>query len=161
MLDTATLTSNIQTVRELVPLNGTVAITFANGQQVTLGSDHPDRDLILQQAEGSQKRNLPVGFQAGPGGQLLDLTYAYEVQVQDVSEDPEDENRIRIGFWGFCAVCYLVKDHPECSRIRSALLEALQTHRRVWFAHHTRQEESDTEVWNRILDVRPAPSPAP
>ena len=60
-----------------------------------------------------------------------------------------------VAFWAFCAVCYLTRDHPEFDRILATLWAAAGTQQRVVFAIFTWPVESETETWNKILDVRP------
>jgi hypothetical protein len=78
-----------------------------------------------------------------------------------VKDDSEDPHRLMVAFWGFSAICYLTRDHPEFERIRTTLEEAAASGSMVCFAKYTWPEESETEIWNKIMDVRPVPAPTP
>src|SRR5262249_34684196 len=108
----------------------------------------------------SLRRQTPVGFLCDGTGRITDLNYTYEVTVRFVHDDEEDSNRLFVGFWEFSEVCYLIRDHPDSQRIRETLEAAQRSGGRVVFANHMRPRESETEVWNSILDVRPLTRPA-
>jgi hypothetical protein len=71
-------------------------------------------------------------------------------------DDEDDPSRVKVAFWGFSAVCYLQRDHPEFGRILGTLAAAVGSPAQVWFANRSWPLEGETEVWNAILDVRTA-----
>ena len=73
----------------------------------------------------------------------------------------EDEGRLPIWFWAFSPVCYLTRDHPEFDRIRATLERAAASGSRMWLANGMHPVEGETEVWWKILDVRPIATPSP
>src|SRR5262249_46089424 len=97
-------------------------LTFRNGVTADLAADHPDRDLILREAQRSLQRQQPVGVVVSAAGRIVDLEHANQVLVNYVKEDDEDSSRLKVGFWGYCAICYLTRDHPEFERVRTALV---------------------------------------
>jgi hypothetical protein len=146
----------ISDVREA---EGSVQFSFQGGLTATLPTTHPDKELFLLEADLCRRYQRPVGVVVDEVGHLVDLNHTADVSVRRLGEDEDDPNRLVVGFWGFSAVCYLVRDHPNFERIRTTLEEAAATGSRVWFANYTWPEKSETEIWNRIMDVRPVQAP--
>jgi hypothetical protein len=154
---------DIQVVTEIRPGSGETNLTFQNGWTVRLPSDHPDQNFILRHANRSLNWAVPVGVFADAAGQLYELTEAHDVTVWSMQEDEEDKNRLLLGFFGFSPIAYLTRDHPYFERIQGTLAEAARSRQRLWLANYFWPVESETEIWWKIMDVRPvqAPSTAP
>jgi hypothetical protein len=135
-------------------------ITFQGGLTATLPSEHPDHDFLCRVVERSLERQRPVGFILDPEGRIIALSHTYDTNVRRV-EDDEDGRGLVIGFWSYCTVSYLTWDHPDFERIRKTLTEAIATGTSVLVANHTWPIVGETEIWNKILDVRPLPVPEP
>jgi hypothetical protein len=94
-------------------------------------------------------------------GRLLEMNLAHDSAVDSVRADEEDPSRLAIWFWAYSPVCYLTRDHPEFDRIRATLEQAATSGGRVWLANHMHLVESETEIWLKILDVRPIDARSP
>jgi hypothetical protein len=160
MLETACQVHDIQPVVNMLPCDGAWKLTFPNGWEVTLSADHPDYELLVGKAQRSMHRRKPVGVAVDANGRLIDLNHTYQVSVSWVRDDAEDSNRVMVAFWGFSAICYLTRDHPEFERIRATLTDALASGGQVVFANYSWPIEGETEIWNKLLDVRPVSGPA-
>jgi hypothetical protein len=134
--------------------NGT-EVVFSDGRVAVIPEAHPDRDLLLRCAQNSLSAREPVGVAVGATGQVLDLNHTYRTTVRFIRADEEDELRLAVGCWGFGALCYLTRDHPDFERIQAALKDAASTGAEVWLANHGWPVEGETEIWNKVLDVRP------
>jgi hypothetical protein len=155
MLGTTPSVFDIQTIRTIAPSNGAIVVAFGNGLVARVPPDHPDRDSMLRDAEDSLKRRRPVGVLVDGDGWLLELSPAHDIGVRSVREDEEHTSRLAVWFWAYSPVCYLTRDHPEFERIRATLEQAAATGGRVWLANRMRIVEGETEIWWKILDVRP------
>jgi hypothetical protein len=158
MAKTTAVLHDIRLLTAIQPGGGSVNLTLQGGLTAVLAGDHPDYDLIIQEAERSLEWQQPVGIILDAEGRILDLSHTHESLVRRFEED-EDGKRLAIGFWAFCAVCYLVHDHPDFERIVRTLTEAVATGQPVVFANETWPIEGETEIWQKILDVRPVPVP--
>jgi hypothetical protein len=143
-----------QSVTAVQPCNGSTAIHFRNGSTTSLPGTHPDRDVILLEARQSLSSGRPVGYVVDAAGSLLDLHHAHDTGIDSVKEE-DDSTRLEVWCWGFSPVCYLTRDHPEFERIRATLAAAAAGGGRVWLTTHLRTVEGETEIWHKILDVRP------
>jgi hypothetical protein len=152
--------TDIQVVTGLRRGGGAAEVTLRNGLVLHLADDHPDRDLLLQEAERSLQRQEPIGVVATADCRLVDLNYTYPVTVRFVKEDEEDGSRLMIGFWGFSPICYLTRNHPGLERIRTTLVGAAQSGAPVRLANRLWPVEGKTEVWQQVLDVRPISVPS-
>ncbi|HXG11892.1 MAG TPA: hypothetical protein VNK04_19200 [Gemmataceae bacterium] len=85
----------------------------------------------------------------------MELQCAIDTHVHEVKDCDEDPSRLEVWFWGYSPVCYLTRDHPDFERIRATLREALASQSMVWLAPHTWPVEGETEIWTKIMDVRP------
>jgi hypothetical protein len=150
---------DIQTVTEIQSGTSDVKLTFQSGLTANLSVNHPDRDLILREAERSLCHRDPVGVMVDAAGTLVDLEHAQQVAVRYVEDDAEDSNRLQVAFWGYCAICYLTRDHPEFERMRATLVEAAVRGEEVWFANRTWPVEGEAESWNKIMVIRPVKTP--
>src|SRR5262249_37649690 len=103
----------------------------------------------------------PVGLIVDGEGQILELSHVYDTSVDSIREDEEDRSRLVVWCWDYSPVCYLTRDHPDFDRIRATLDHAAASGRRVWLANRMRLVESETEIWWKILDVRPIESLTP
>jgi hypothetical protein len=155
MIGTTPQVFDIQTVRTLRPANGALALTFQSGLVAWLRPDHPDRDALLRDGEDSIRQGLPVGVMVDGEGRLLELSPTFATGVRSVREDEEDPSRLAVWCWEFSPVCYLTRNHPEFERIRATLAEAAGSGRQVWLANRMHLVEGETEIWWKILDVRP------
>jgi hypothetical protein len=155
MIGTSRLVFDIQIVTGIQPSNGALVVSFGSGLIARLPPDHPDRDGMLYEAEFSLKERTPVGMMMDADGRLLELSHAHDTGVHSVREDEEDNTRLAVWFWGYSPVCYLTRDHPEFERIRATLEQAAASGGRVWLANRMRMVEGETEIWWKILDVRP------
>jgi hypothetical protein len=163
MIGTTRKVFDIQPISAVQPSNGSLAITFQSGLVTWLPPNHPDREMILQEAEWSRQQHRPVGVMADEQGRLLELSHVYDTCVDSVREDEEDKSRLAVWCWDFSPACYLTRAHPDFDRIRATLEQAAASGGRVWLANRMRMVEGETEVWWQILDVRPvaaAPSGA-
>jgi hypothetical protein len=158
MLETSPQVVEIQAVRTIQPSNGTFVVAFENGLVAQLPPDHPDRDRMLREAEASLRQHRPVGVMVQGGGRILELSHAHETCVRSVREDEEDKSRLAVWFWDYSPVCYLSREHPEFDRIRVTLEQAAACEGRVWLANRTHPVAGETEIWWKILDVRPVES---
>jgi hypothetical protein len=55
-------------------------------------------------------------------------------------------------------VCCLTFDHPQFDRIRTTLEQAIANGARVWLANRMHRVKSETEIWWKLMDVRPLES---
>jgi hypothetical protein len=131
-------------------------MVFRDGTTALLPLAHPRHDILRYTAEHSLPWQSPIAAVLDAEGRVLDLMYTYRVTVHSVKDDEEDPNRLEVLFWGFCAVCYLTRDHPEFDRLRATLTDAIASDTPVVFANESWPVEGETEIWNRLLDVRPA-----
>ena len=158
MLETTSLVFDIQTVRALQPSNGAVMATFGSGLLAHFPLDHPDRDQMLREAKDSLRERRPVGLLVDGEGQIVELSHVHDTCVDAVRAEEEDRSRLAVWCWDYSPVCYLTRDHPEFNRIRAALDQAAASGSRVWLANRMHLVESETEIWWKILDVRPIES---
>jgi hypothetical protein len=134
-----------------------VQLCLQNGLIALVAADRPDYELILRNAESSQRLEQPVGIILDLAGHLLDFNYTYQSLVRYAQDDEDDPNRVAVGFWGYGPLCYLTRDHPEFERIKRTLDEAVAAGSMVWFANESQMVESETEIWWKLMDVRPKP----
>jgi hypothetical protein len=156
MLGTTEQVYDIQTVSEVQPCNGAVAIAFRSGLRATLPAGHPGQKVMLQTVERSLRQQEPVGVVTDRSGRLLEVNHTYRSTVRFVREDEEDSSRITVAFWAFSPVCYLTRDHPAFERIHATLGQAVASGGQVWFANFPQLVEGEAEAWWKIMDVRPA-----
>ncbi len=157
MIVTTGQTYDIQRVTAMQPCDGSTAIRFRNGSTACLPGTHPDRDIILLEAQQSLSSGVPVGYVVDAAGRLLDLHHAHDTGIHSIKGDKEDSSRLEVLCWGFSPACYLTRDHPEFERIFATLSEAVAGGGRVWLTTHLRMIEGETEIWHKIMDVRPLP----
>jgi hypothetical protein len=155
MIGTTTRVFDIQTVRSIQPSNGAVVITFTSGLVGSVPQNHPDRGKVLYEAEFALQQRWPVGVMMDRAGHILDLNNAHESLVDRIRQDEENQSRLMVCFWGYSPVCYLTFDHPEFDRIRATLEHAIAKGTRVWLANHMHMVEGETEIWWKLMDVRP------
>jgi hypothetical protein len=146
---------DIQTVRTIQTSNGALVVAFGSGLVARFPPDHPDRDRMLREAEDSLRQGRPVGVMVNGDGRILELSHAHETCVDSIREDEEDKSRLAVWFWEYSPVCYLTREHPEFDRIRATLEQAAASGSRVWLANRMHLVEGTTEIWWKILDVRP------
>jgi hypothetical protein len=156
MLGTTAQVFDIQTISTIQPSDGALVVAFRSGLLARLLPDHADRDRMLREAEDSLRRRRPVGVMVEEDGRLLELSHTHDTGVRSVREDEEHRSRLAVWFWGYSPVCYLTLDHPEFDRIRATLEQAIATGGQVWLANRMHMVEGETEIWWKILDVRPA-----
>jgi hypothetical protein len=161
MLGTTSRVIDILTVLAIQPSNGAFAITFGSGLVARVPPDHPDRDRMLREAEDSLQDRCPVGVLVNGDGYILELSHAHDACVHSILPDEDDKSRLAVSFWEYSPVCYLTRDHPEFDRIRATLEEAARTGDRVWLANRMHMVRGETEIWWKILDVRPFASVSP
>jgi len=116
---------------------------------------------MIREANSSLQQGRPVEVMANQNGLLLELSHAHEKSVRSVREDEEDKGRLAVWCWEYSPVCYLTREHPEFDRIRATLEQAAASGRRVWLANRMRLVQGETEVWWKILDVRPIEALSP
>jgi hypothetical protein len=160
MANTTAGLHDIRLLEAIQPGAGSVKVTFQGGLTAVLADNHPNYELILPEAQRSLEWQQPVGIILDVEGRILDLSHTHESLVRGFEED-EDGKRLAVCFWAFCAVCYLTHDHPDFERIVRTLTEAVATGQPVVFANETWPIEGETEIWQKILDVRPVPVPQP
>lgn len=146
----------IQVVASVEARDGGWELRFHDGTRATLPVAHPNHDLFLFQAEESVRAGCPVGAVVDEAGRVRDMNHTYRSHVDRVRDDPEDGSRVEVWFWAFSPICYLTRDHPEFDRIHTTLAEAATSGELVWLANHCRAIEGETEIWHKLLDVRPA-----
>jgi hypothetical protein len=159
MIGAATRITDIQVVTAIDARDGASELTFRGGLRAILPADHPDHDVILQQAESSLREGYLVGVLVDSLGRLVDLRYAIRSRVRLIKDDQEEPNRLEVWFWAYSPLCYLTRDHPEFERIRSSLTDAVSTGNLVWVAPHGWPVTGETETWMKIMDVRPSEWP--
>jgi hypothetical protein len=152
MLETTTQTFDIRRIRDVEAGDRAETVIFQDGSRATLCADHPDHDMLLWMARWGLRYGQLLGVAVDSAGRLLDLNSSDESQVRFVRDD---DSRLKVAFWAMSPVCYLCRDHPEFERLRSTLEQAMAAGSLVRFAHHLRPEESETETWWKIMDVRP------
>jgi hypothetical protein len=157
MIGTKTLVFDIQMVRAVQPSNGALTVAFQNGLVAWIPPDHPEKDTLVREAQYSLEQHRPVGVLVNGEGRLLELNAAHDTGVRMVRQEEGDE-RLAVWCWGYSPVCYLTRDHPEFDRIRATLEQAAVTGDRVWLANRMHLVEGETEIWWKILDVRPCDS---
>jgi hypothetical protein len=155
MIQAGTPIIDIQKVACIEPGNGVVELTFQRGGKAVLRADHPDYEIILLEANRSLRYGRPVGFLLESSGRVMELQCAIDTHVQNVKDSDEDPSRLEVWFWGYSPVCYLTRDHPDFQRIQATLLEAVSSQSMVWLAPSTWPVEGETEIWTKIMDVRP------
>jgi hypothetical protein len=155
------LVYQVRAVAEVQRLEGCAQVTFRDGSAACIDAGHPDFDVLLINAESALRPQARVGVVLGAGGRTVDLNAAHETGVRSVGEDVADRSRLAVTFWGYSPICYLTRDHPDFTRIRSTLEAAVGTEKRVWVANCSRMVESEAgidgegERWWKIMDVRP------
>jgi len=149
---------DIQVLGAVESSNGSLVLTFPSGLVAWLPLDHPERERIRRAATGFLQQRRPVGVMVNGDGRLLELSPTHETGVRSVREDEEDPSRLAVWFWAYSPVCYLTREHPEFDRIRATLEQAVASGGRVWLANRMHLVDGDTEIWWKILDVRPVPS---
>lgn len=160
MKETATRLFDIRVVTAIQQTADSTRLVFQGGLTATLTKDHPDYSLFLDAAKRSLEWQEPVGLILSADHQLLDLVHSHQSNIHILQED-EDGKGLAIGFWSVSPICYLAWDHPEFDRIRTTLVEALTANSHVLIAYETWPVVGETEIWTRILDVRPVPVPEP
>lgn len=155
MIGTTCQVFDIEAVRTVDATNGTPVVTFESGLVARVPQDHPDRDKIIREAQRSLQDCRPVGVMLNGDGRVVDLNAAHQTTVRSVLEDEDNPGRLAIWCWEFSPVCYLSRDHPEFDRIKAALQQAAASRTRVWLANRTHLVHDETEIWWKILDVRP------
>src|SRR5262249_42493884 len=88
-------------------------------------------------------------------GRILELSHAHETCVNSIREVGEDPSRLAVWFWEYSPICYLTRAHPDFDRIRATLEQAATSGNRVWLPNRMHLVEDETEIWWKILDVRP------
>jgi hypothetical protein len=145
----------IQVVTAIQPGDGATTLKFQDGSLATLPAGHPDHDLYLGDAHWSVDTGRPVGLVLDEHGLIVDLNWTWDSSVHQVRDDPEDNSRLEVWFWGYSPVCYLTRDHPEFERIRTTLAQAAAAGTMVWLANRSHMVEGETEIWHKLMDVRP------
>jgi hypothetical protein len=156
MLETSKQLCDIDIVRDIQSCNGITRILFSRSSSTALPANHPHYDLLLRQAEASLRHQFPIAVLLDTAGTVADLSEGHQVTVRRVQQDEDGVKGLRIALWELSPVCYLAKDHPDFERIRDLLLAAEKSGERLWLANRSWPVEEETEVWNSILDVRPA-----
>jgi hypothetical protein len=155
------LAYDIRAVAGVERLDSCAQVTFRDGSAACIDAGHPDFDVLLVNAESAQRPHARVGVVLGAGSRVVDLNAAHETGVRSVGEDVADRSRLAVTFWGYSPICYLTRDHPDFTRIRATLEDAVGTEKRVWVANCSRMVESEAgpdgegELWWKIMDVRP------
>jgi hypothetical protein len=154
-------TYSIQFVAAVEPCPGGTRLRFRNGTLALVPATHPDRDLFLLLVDHSLRMGCPVGVVLDEAGSVVDLNHTYQSQVHRIQNDPEDDNRLEVGFWAVSPVCHLTRDHPDFTRILRTLNDAVATEAPVWLANRSQPVVSETVIWLKLLDVRPVAELAP
>ncbi len=146
MPEALTTLTKLLVVREVQEDEGGATLHFQDGSQGRLALRDANDAAHLRLARRSQERQHPVGARFGVGDAVTALTRAdNDVPAQIWQESP---SQVRVLFEGHDGVFHLNVDHPEASRIRALLSEALREKARVWFF----VQKPDLT----LLDVRPA-----
>jgi hypothetical protein len=153
---------DIRPVAEVAPVEGGLRITFRDGTTAFLDGSHSNFELLRIHAVSNQGGAVPVGVVLDADGGIVDLNTAHDASVQFVQEVPEDNNRLKVAFWGYSPVCYLSREHPEFDRLYSTLTAAAGTRTMLWVANYSEMVEDqpktpdgEYEIWWKIMDVRP------
>ncbi|HZU35359.1 MAG TPA: hypothetical protein VFA18_05605 [Gemmataceae bacterium] len=127
------------------------ALRFQQGGLGRLALGDANYATCLRLARRSQERQHPVAVTCGEGQSIAELTRAdNDVPSQLWEEGP---SQARVLFQGHDGVFRLRADHPESTRLRALLGEALRQNARVWFI----ARKPDLA----LLDVLPAGQSAP
>ena len=155
MIELAANVINILPVTDIRSTDGAVELTLNRSLKARWPTNHPDHEIYLHQAEWSLEQGRPIGVILDATGKVVELKIALETHVQKVMDDTEDSTRVEVWFWAYSPVCYLTRDHPEFERIRPLLEQAVASNKMVWLATYPWPVESETEIWTKIMDVRP------
>ena len=105
---------------------------FQEGHQGRLALRDPSYETHLRVARRSQERRHPVGVSFADGQIITELIRADNDVPGQLWED-EAADFTHVLFQGHDGVFHVKPDHPDPSRIRTVLDEALRQKRRVWF----------------------------
>jgi hypothetical protein len=152
---------DIRRVTAALACDAGLKITFEGNVEAILPTAHPDFENLRFTAEWGLEYGYLVGLELDSEHRLVTLNHSYQSLIRSVGDDPEDSSRVIVCFWAFCSICYLTRDHPDFERIRTTLEEAHAAGSTVRFANDPLAVEGETEIWLKILDVRPIPVPAP
>lgn len=154
----------IQTVAAVWQGDDAVRVCLADGTVVRLDPHHPDFDVWMVYVTSELRRTCPLGVVMGPSGWAIDIGAAHDTAVRSVAPFDRDPAYVEATFWSYGRVCVLARGHPEFDRVHGMLTTAVgDLAARFWVAVCSRDEatgagpdeEGNTPLYARILDVRP------
>jgi hypothetical protein len=150
MVEAVTTGTRLLVVREIQEDESGAELRFQHGRQGRLDRGDENYATYLRLARRSHQRQHPVGVSFGEGSTITEMIRAdNDVPLQLGEEDPD---RARVYFQGHDGVFCLRRDHPEFTRIRAVVGDALRHQAIVWFIAQ--------KPALALLDVLPAGSAA-
>jgi hypothetical protein len=146
MAEALTILAKLLTIREIQEDAGGATLHFQERGQARLPRADARYTTQLSLAWRSQERQHPVGVRFGEGQTVSEFLRADNDVPTQLLEAGSDG--IQVFFQGHDGVFRLQPGHPEASRIRTLLGEAIRHKGRVWFI----AQKPDLA----LLDVRPA-----
>jgi hypothetical protein len=146
MAETLTTLTRLFIVREIQEDGSGATIHFQQGGSGRLDLRDANYATHLRLSRRSQERQHPIGVTFSERQVITELIRADNDVPAQLWE--EDRDRARVHFQGHDGVFHLKSDHPESTRIRALLDEALRQKAPVWFV----AQKPDLA----LLDVLPA-----
>jgi hypothetical protein len=131
MAEALTTGTRLLVVQEIQEDESGAALRFHQGGHGRLDLRNANYATYLRLARRSQERGDPVGVSFGEEHTVTKLSRADNDVPSKLWEEDLDQSRVL--FQGHDGVFRLKTDHPESSRIRALLEEALRQKARVWF----------------------------
>ncbi len=131
MVEALTTRTRLLVVREIQEDESGAELRFQQGRQGRLDLRDENYATYLRLARRSHQRQHPLGVSFGEGSTITELIRADNDVPLELGE--EDPDRARVYFQGHDGVFCLKRDHPEFTRIRAVVGDALRQKARVWF----------------------------
>lgn len=131
MAETLTTLTRLLIVREIQEDGSGAILRFQQVGQGRLALADVNYETHLQLARRSQQRRHPVGVRFGEGRIFAELIRADNDVPTQLYED--DADGVRVLFQGHDGVFHLKADHPEFTRLRALLDEAIRRKALIWF----------------------------
>jgi hypothetical protein len=131
MAGALTTLAKLLIVREIQEDPSGAVLCFQEGSHGRLALRDPSYESHLRLARRSQERQHPVGVSFAEGQIIVELIRADNDVPGQLWEDDADLTRVL--FEGHDGVFQIRPDHPDPSRMRAVLDEALAQKRRVWY----------------------------
>ncbi len=131
MVEALATGTKLLVVQEIQEAEGAVELRFQERSHGRLNLREANSATYFRLASRSQERQHPVGVSFGEGDTITELLRADNDVPNQIWE--EDSDRPRVHFQGHDGIFCLKRDHPEFTRIRALLGDALRQKARVWF----------------------------